>query len=294
MKPYQILIICAIAIGAIAGSTLATISYRNSQAPQPTTEIPSPTPTTEILEPRIPTGENPTTPPPVVVSPPAYTPPASQPTGTQTAAPDKSSFSQFRVRLLDAISRRDANFIRAIVTSETEWNYGGTLNLDSYNIEDKNSKFWAYMDKAISLGCATDNQAKVANKEPGSDVWVCPDVAKALESIRPDKPNVGQLAILGQNVNVRAKPGADAKSVGIVSYDFVAFDGSTFNSLPEPMQKAVKEKVVDGWTPVKLRNGEKGSVLNRYVYDSETDYRVSFVRTRGQWRLRYFLSGNGN
>ncbi|MEW5861870.1 MAG: SH3 domain-containing protein, partial [Cyanobacteriota bacterium] len=262
-------------------------------APQPTTEIPSPPATTETLEPTTPIGET-TTPPPVVVSPPAYTRPTSKPTGTQTTPPDKSSFSQFRVRLLDAISRRDANFIRAIVTSETEWNYGGTLNLDSYNIEDKNSKFWAYMDKAISLGCATDNQAKVANKEPGSDVWVCPDVAKALESIRPDKPNVGQLAILGQNVNVRAEPGAGSKIVGVVSYDFVSFDGNTFNSSPERMQKAVKEKVIDGWTPVKLQNGEKGWVLNRYVYDSETDYRVSFVRTRGQWRLRYFLPGNGN
>ena len=293
MKPYQILIICAIAIGAIAGSTFATISYRNSQAPQPTTEIPSPPATTETLEPTSPIGET-TTPPSAAVSPPPYTPPTSKPTGTQTTLPNKSSFSQFRVRLLDAISRRDANFIRALVTSETEWNYGGTLNLDSYNIDDKNSKFWAYMDKALSLGCATDNQAKVANKEPGSDVWVCPDVAKALESIRPDKPNVGQLAILGQNVNVRAEPGAGAKIVGVVSYDFVAFDGNTFNSLPERMQKAVKEKVIDGWTPVKLRNGKKGWVLNRYVYDSETDYRVSFVRTRGQWRLRYFLPGNGN
>ncbi|MBD1908067.1 SH3 domain-containing protein [Funiculus sociatus GB2-A5] len=291
MKFYNIIIICAIAMGAIAGSTLATIGYRNSHSPLPTADIlPSPTPTTE----------NPT-PPTTVVSPSPSTPPTTEPnlpttepTVIKNNQPDKSTFFQFRLRLVDAVNRRDASFIRSLVTPETEWNYGGTLTLDSYNIDDKNSEFWAYMDKAVGLDCAIDNQAKVANKEPGSDVWICPDVKKALESIRPNKPNVGQLAILGQDVNVRSEPGAGGKIVGVVSHEFVAFDGNTFNSLPERRQKAIKEKVVDGWTPVKLQNGQQGWILNRYVYDQETDYRVSFVRTKGQWRLRYFLPGNGN
>jgi hypothetical protein len=145
MKFYNIIIICAIAMGAIAGSTLATIGYRNSHSPLPTADIlPSPTPTTE----------NPT-PPTTVVSPSPSTPPTTEPNLPTTEPsviknnqPDKSTFFQFRLRLVDAVNRRDASFIRSLVTPETEWNYGGTLTLDSYNIDDKNSEFWAYMDKA--------------------------------------------------------------------------------------------------------------------------------------------------
>ena len=33
---------------------------------------------------------------------------------------------------------------------------------------------------------------------------------------------------------------------------------------------------------------------NNFVYYEPRDYRISFARFDGQWRLRYLLEGNGN
>ncbi|MBW4495148.1 MAG: SH3 domain-containing protein [Oscillatoria princeps RMCB-10] len=212
----------------------------------------------------------------------------------QTAKPEASQFSQFRLRLLDAVGRADAKFIRATVTPQTQWNYGGTLNLDSYNINSNQSKFWPHMDKALKLGCGADSEAQVADKEPGSSVWLCPDLTKVKESVRPDRPNFGNLAIVGQNVNVRAEPGMGGRVIGSVSNEYVVFDSAAYSSLPAGAMEKMQADPLGGWTPVRLRNGQRGWILNQYVYDEENDYRVSFVRSRGQWRLRYFLRGNGN
>ncbi len=319
MKNHQIWLTVMVAMGAIAGSTFATAAYLNVKQSPPVAQIPSPQATVEFSP-----SESPITSPeesqsvtpiedaesqsvtpiedeeidfssqPSLISqqPVRPTTPAQRP--PQRTQPNASEFSQFRLRLLDASQRADTNFIRAITTPQTQWNYGGTLNLDSYNIDSNQSKFWAYMDKAVTPGCSIDSQAKVANKEAGSAVWSCPDLTKVKQSIRPDRPNYGNLAILGQNVNLRSQPGAGGRVVGSVSYDYVSIDHNAYNSLPANTQEQLRADVVNGWTAVRLRNGQRGWIQNRYVYDEENDYRVSFVRTSGQWRLRYFLRGNGN
>lgn len=307
MKSSQILIVGMVVFGAIAGSTLATVAYLSNKESTPVAQAsPSATPE-EVTSSESPTTSlEPETSPPVLPTnddlssrpssvsqqPIRSTRPAQKP--PQKSQPKPSDFSQFKLRLLDATQRADANFIRALATPQTQWNYGGTTDIDSYNIDSNQSQFWAYMNKAVSAGCDIDSQAKAANKEPGSAVWVCPGLTKVKQSIRPDRPNFGHLAILGQNVNVRAEPGAGGRVVGSVSYDYVSVNPNAYNSLPAGTQEQLQADVVNGWTPVRLRTGQQGWIQNRYVYDEENDYRVSFVRTNGQWRLRYFLRGNGN
>lgn len=82
--------------------------------------------------------------------------------------------------------------------------------------------------------------------------------------------------------------------IGSVSDDCVAFNPAGCNSFPAGTKEIMPADPVKGWTPVRLRNGVQGWILNQYVCDEENDYRASFVRSRGQWRLRYFLPGNGN
>ena len=74
----------------------------------------------------------------------------------------------------------------------------------------------------------------------------------------------------------------------------MAFDSATFNRLPQKQQEEIKKNAVSGWTPVQLSNGKQGWIFNRYIYNQDVDYRVSFFRHQGQWRWRYFLLGNGN
>lgn len=270
------------------------------EATTPTTQTPA-SPTTPPLEqPTTPTTQTPsssTT--PTTTTPSSSTKPnshsttpgskkTSEPTGNGKKPLPASQFSQFRLRLLNAVQRRDAKFIRAIVTEETEGQKGSKLNLDSYKINDSRSQLWAGMEKAVSAGCAIDSTAQVADKDAGSSVWVCPNLTKLNQSQQPDNNGSKQLAILGQKVNLRVDPWAASRIVGVVSNEYVTFDQDAFNKLPVKQQKDFERYVLDGWTPVKLSNGQHGWVQNRYVYNEGKDYRVSFVRSHGQWRLRYF------
>jgi hypothetical protein len=192
--------------------------------------------------------------------------------------------------LLGAIARRDAEFIQAIVTPETQWSFGGSLNLDTYKIDNPQSLFWQQLDKAVSTGCIVDPQARVTYQEPGSQIWICPvTTARPIYNFGWN----GSVAIIGRNVNVRTEPGTGGTVITKVSDTLLNFDQNTYNNLPERS----KEQLVnspDGWTPVVLPNGRRGWVASEYVYHEPRDYRVSFVRSRGQWRLRYFLRGDGN
>lgn len=299
MRYQQGLVIVAIALGAILGSTLATIGYlgkRQATTVAPTATVPpvvfSPTPdpsplVSPSLDVRDPDSAS-LRPAPTSASTPTPSPQAS-PTGSPVS-PDASEFSQFRRRLLGAIARRDAKFIQAIVTPETQWSFGGSLSLDTYKIDNPQSAFWQHLDKAVSAGCIVDPQARVASQEAGSQIWVCPATAK-----RPiyNFGWNGSVAIMGRNVNVRTDPGTGGAVITKVSDTLLSFDQNTYNQLPERSKEQVVD-TPDGWTPVVLPNGQRGWVASEYVYHEPRDYRVSFVRSRGQWRLRYFLRGDGN
>lgn len=272
MKSQQFMLIILIALGAITGSTFATISYFNGSQFKTNSNVkntivtPSETPNQEVNKP-IDETEIPS--------------PIPQ--------PKPSDFSQFRLRFLDAVKRHDANFIRAIVTPETQWSFGGSSSLATYNIDDAQSPFWQDIEKAVNAGCTVETNAKVAKKEADSDVWVCPEtVGKAIYNFGWQE----EVAILGRSVNVRSQPSTTGSIIDVLSKQVIKFDPQTFNSLSPQQQQSVNS--VDGWTPILLNNGKQGWVQNRFVYYEPRDFRVSFVRVNSQWRLRYFLKGDGN
>lgn len=277
MKSYQKILMTVTALVTMAGSAMVTIAYRTSLIPHSVASTVSETAQTSSQT--------------SFESQPAQ---IVQQSGQGRFNIDGADFSQFRLRLLDAVQRADTKFIDALVTPETQWSYGGTLNLESYKIEDNQSKFWVYMKKAITQGCSVDAEANVSTKEPGTNVWNCPDLTQVKASIRPDRPNFGHLAIIGDAVNVREEPGISSKIIGSVSHDYVSFDPARYGQYPDGVKEQMQSDPVNGWTPIRLRTGQQGWIINQYVYDEENDYRVSFIRSQGQWRLRYFLPGNGN
>lgn len=198
-------------------------------------------------------------------------------------------FTQFRQRFLESVKRRDANFIRAISTPQTQWSRSGTVDIETYKIDDSKSDFWAAMEKAVGAGCAIEPNTKVAEKDTDSDVWVCPDIAFNPISNAAGQAQVG---ILGENVNVRSQPHTRSDIVVVLAKEMVQLDTETFTNLPLNKQESING--IEGWTPVILNDGKRGWVQNRFVYYKTRDYRVSFVRSRGQWRLHYFWRGDGN
>lgn len=267
MKFQQVLMILLIFAGAITGSTLATVNYLYRKDSASITQYPLLQSTDRS------SVEN----------------SASEPQITLHSK-HTSDFSQFRQRLLEAVKRKNGNFVRALVTPQTKWSWGSILNLNTSRIDDPQSPFWQNMEKAVAAGCTVEPNADVPEKEPGSDVWVCPDTAA--------KPiyNFGwreQVAILGARVNLRAEPSTKSAIVGVVSSkELLQFDSETFTNSSLQIQESVSS--FEGWTPVILNDGKRGWVQNNFVYYESRDFRASFVFSRGQWRLRYFMRGDGS
>jgi hypothetical protein len=283
MKRRHIFIITTITIGSIVGTTLATISSLTS----PTTMSPS-SQTNQFNSSIFPSAvaESTTTAQTTQDKVQLVTEPRSTvhlSSQTKSTQPITDDFSQFRQRLMEAIQRRDSRFIRAIVTPQTQWSYGGTLNLDRYNIDQPDAEFWWHLEKAVRAGCAIDPSV------PGSSqVWACPDISQAQKSIRPDgAPVYGEtsVAILGEKVNIRSGAGKQYAAIGQVSHQYLAIAGGR---LKDDFRNP------NSWTAVQLANGQQGFVQNRYAYHAPIDYRVAFTQVQGEWRLHYFLPGDGN
>ncbi|GET35995.1 hypothetical protein MiSe_07430 [Microseira wollei NIES-4236] len=267
MKPAQILMVIMIVLGAVTGSTLATVAYLNRRQ-------------SRVINPN----------PLVLFKGGSGTPNSSfEKPITLQKKQNNSEFTQFRQRFLESVKRRDANFIRAISTPQTQWSRSGTIDIETYKIDDSQSNFWQAMEKAVGAGCTIERNANVAEKDADSDVWVCPDMALSPISNAAGQAQVG---ILGENVNVRSQPHTRSDIVVVLSKELVQFDTENFTNLPVRQQESIND--IEGWTPVILNDGKRGWVQNRFVYYETRDYRVSFVRSRGQWRLRYFLRGGGN
>ena len=265
MKPAQILMVIMIVLGAVTGSTLATVGYLNRRQSGTINRNPL------VLFKGESTRQNSS---------------FEQPIALQKNQKN-SEFTQFRQRFLESVKRRDGNFIRAISTPQTQWSRSGTIDIETYKIDDSKSNFWQAMEKAVGAGCTIERNANVAEKDADSDVWVCPDMA-----LNPISNATGQaqVGILGENEMANGFLIPDI--VVVLSKELVQFDTDTFTNLPLRQQESIND--IEGWTPVILNDGKRGWVQNRFVYYETRDYRVSFVRSRGQWRLRYFRRGAGN
>ncbi|MFB2935061.1 hypothetical protein ACE1B6_07260 [Aerosakkonemataceae cyanobacterium BLCC-F154] len=278
MRFPHILMFIMIVLGAIAGSTLATITYLNGRQSALNAQIFSP----QSWNSSLPKSLN------------LQKTQDDSPENKSTVTPNnplssKVDFSQFRQSFLNAVKRRDEIFIRALVTPQTQSITGQSLSLENYNLEDENSPFWQQIEKAISGGCTLEMTTKIAQEQTENEVWVCP---KTFGKAIYDSDWQTQVAIIADRVNIRAAANINSTIVGIVSKDLVQFDTETYYNLLESERELVNK--FDGWTPVILKNGKKGWVQNNFVYYEPRDYRISFARFNGQWRLRYLLGGNSN
>lgn len=273
MKFPQILMFIMIVLGAIAGSTLATITYLNGKQTDLNTKIFSPK-----------SWEFDSLPQELNLQKPGNYNPNKATLSSSNPLSSKVDFSQFRQSFLSAVKRRDAIFIRALMTPQTQ-----SLSLENYNLEDENSPFWQQIEKAVNTGCTLEVTTKVTRQETENEIWVCP---KTFGKQIYDSDWQTQVAIIGDRVNIRAEPKTNSTIIGVVSKEVLQFDLESYENLSVTERELVNQ--FDGWTPVILKNRKKGWVQNNFVYYEPRDYRISFVRFDGQWRLRYLLSGNTN
>ncbi|XWK89249.1 MAG: SH3 domain-containing protein [Phormidium sp.] len=278
MRFPHILMFIMIVLGAIAGSTLATITYLNGKQSALNTPVFFPQ-----------SWENNSLPKDLNLQKPGNYNHNKTTLSTNNPLSSKVDFSQFRQSFLTAVKRRDETFIRALVTPQTQSISAQSLSLDNYDLEDKNSAFWQQIEKAVTAGCTLELTTRITKQETENEIWVCP---KTFGKPIYDSDWQTQVAIIADRVNIRTEAKTNSPIVGVVSKDLVQFDSETYQNLSEAERELVNQ--FDGWTPVILKNSKKGWVQNQLVYYEPRDYRISFARVDGQWRLRYLLGGNGN
>jgi hypothetical protein len=258
-----------VTIGAIAALLMAG-TLAACQAPQETT-----TPSADA------TATATTTPSPVPstgTSADSYAPRPAQPIDQVEAGSD---FFTFRESLRQAVSDRDANYIRSIADPNIRLSFGNPTSLDDQDLDNPDAPFWKYLERSLAIGCAN----AVPGNPPDDTTWACPSVFQAPEIADA----FVDVFIVGEGVEVHTEANASSSVVTTVANEILKVDSQALATMTEPQLQAME--TLDGWRPVILPDGQRGFVSSRYAY-SPVGYRALFGKVDGEWKMQAFVSGD--
>ncbi|MCT7979898.1 SH3 domain-containing protein [Laspinema olomoucense] len=195
-----------------------------------------------------------------------------------------SDFYEFRAQLREAVQKRNAEFLGSILP-ETGITIGFSRpqTRENLNLDDPKGRFWLILEKAVAIGCAPAENPPPDNTDPGSEIWVCPNVAQAFaRQVPPPASSEGvswqleRVVVVGENVNARSQPSLDSEAIATLSNEVVQLDRD--RQLPETFDP------IDSWTAIRLSDDREGYVYNRYVY-SPLESHALFGKINGEWQL---------
>lgn len=186
------------------------------------------------------------------------------------------SFQLFRDRLLNAVQNHDQDFLLSIIAPDIINSFGGDEGKENFvkiwEPDKPDSKIWQTLEDILTLG---------GNFSPDRQEFWAPYVFAAF----PDnKDAFSYLAIVGENVNVRARPHHDAPVLSKLSYDLV----KKLDNLP------VLEETPAGprrWLKIATPQGRAGYVAAHYTH-SPLDYRAGFKKINGRWLMAALVAGD--
>lgn len=191
-------------------------------------------------------------------------------------------FAKFRRQLEQAIQKRDAQFVAALIPSSgVAQGFGTPRTIAELNLSNRNADFWKVLEKAMGSTCGLTD-----------DGYVCPTVSSDFARQYPAPPNskgvsyeISQVIVVGEKVNVRSQPNLKSSVVAVLTDEVVKLDQSIADQQAEVrIQKKQNYDPIQGWTPVILPDGQRGYVYNRYAYQP-LEYRLVFKQHNGQWKL---------
>lgn len=185
------------------------------------------------------------------------------------------SFSAFRVKLIEAVKKRDKKYLLSVLDPNVKNSFGGDGGIEEFKemweIDSSKSKLWYELRVVLSNGGGFQDKNTFA--APYSFVFFPADL-DAFE----------QQVIFGNNVNLRAKPDKSAKVISQLSYNIVKVDYE--NSVSDGKQEPTYL-----WLKVETLGGKKGFVSAEFVRSS-IDYRAIFVKEKGKWKISAFVAGD--
>lgn len=180
-----------------------------------------------------------------------------------------SDFASFRDRVKTAVAKRDVRFIRSSLAANANFGFGGAISFEQLRLDNAQSPTWKALEKTFGLGCAPQG-----SRDAG---WVCPSAVAAWRRVTVEHHD--HAVVTGTNVIARSAPRADAESVGELSNEVVrVLQRPANNNAPE-------------WTAVVLASGKPAYILDRHLY-SPAEYRVTFRKINGEWKITGLLAGD--
>lgn len=191
-----------------------------------------------------------------------------------------ASFLAFRTKLIAAAKKRDGKYILSIVDKDIKNGFAGNDGSAEFkkqwNVTSPDSKFWDEFLPVITNGGKFDNEG-----EGGNALFVAP---YTFNGFPEDLDAFDYSAIFGNNVNLRAAPELNSKSIARLSYTVVKVD----------FQNSVKKSGSEdeyAWLKVETLGGKSGFVSAEFVR-SPIDYRAGFEKKGGAWKMVFFLAGD--
>lgn len=180
-----------------------------------------------------------------------------------------ATWQRFKARLLEALARRDAQFIIGMVDRNIR-NTSGTSGAAEFNKlwepRSAASPLWAELPKVLFLG-------GIFVKRAGNVAEFCAPYVyyKWPDDVSADKSG----AIIAKEALMKARPAANSATLQTLSYDVIdVLDWEVADDSKDNPQK---------WIKLKTKAGE-GYVPEELVR-SPLEYRACFVNDRARWRM---------
>jgi hypothetical protein len=187
------------------------------------------------------------------------------PIGVDEGAND-SSFSAFRKELLQAVERRDRQFVEAIVSPNIETGLGSGVGKKEFNKRWQDlapdSKFWERMKRALTHGAQLDLETHQFR-------------APALNFDDPDGVTTQAIA-WNNSATLRAKPEDSAPAISPL-----------FNTNVTVLEPVEAGPIATTWSKVKTKQGKIGFVRSEDIC-STYDHFAEFEKSSGKWWLVWF------
>lgn len=191
------------------------------------------------------------------------------------ARKDKS-FLRFRAQLMKIVERRDLKALRRHLHPNVKVSFGTGNGIDAaVKMMRGNPKRWAVLARLLRqggkftmTGTASGGRARMFFA-PYTYFAELPGGIGAYDVV----------TVVGERVNVRARPNPKAEVIAKLSHKVVKVDWGKAG----PRNQT--------WTKIKLPDGRSGYVLAKYAR-SPVDYRAGFVKVNGRWMMRVFVAGD--
>jgi hypothetical protein len=179
----------------------------------------------------------------------------------------RPDFARFRSMLRDAVKRKDADAVMAIVDPHIRVSFGGDEGREAFRekkVLSLDQDFWTEFDAILAMGGRFTEERSFSAPYVFSD-W--PSAFDAFECV----------AVVASSVRIRQAPGASAPVIAVLDFRIV-------QALSEP-------NPIAGWRRVALADGRTGFVAARYVR-SPIDHRALFDLKDGRWWLVAYIQGD--